>query len=155
MLGLTPSTATNCAKYELGACCIVTSRAVTSRGNRQTDKQFKLTSSNGNIFRVTGPLWGESTRHRWIPLIKASDAELWCFLWSAPDQVEDHFYCFYGHVVSWNLQQKGVVVWSAGDTRSGFVDLYFLVLISMALLLLTATPHTWTWTRAWEQYIWH
>ena len=25
------------------------------------------TSSNGNIFRVTGPLWGEFTGHRWIP----------------------------------------------------------------------------------------
>ena len=24
-------------------------------------------SSNGNIFRVTGPLWRESTGHRWIP----------------------------------------------------------------------------------------
>ena len=23
-------------------------------------------------------------RHRWIPRTKASDAELWCFLWSAP-----------------------------------------------------------------------
>ena len=40
-----------------------------------------MTSSNGNIFLFTGPLWGESTGHRWIPLIKASDAELWCFLW--------------------------------------------------------------------------
>ena len=27
--------------------------------------------------RVTGPLWGESNGHRWIPLAKASDAELW------------------------------------------------------------------------------
>ena len=45
-----------------------------------------MTSSNGNIFRVIGPLWGESTGHRWIPLTKASDAELWCFLWSAPEQ---------------------------------------------------------------------
>ena len=26
-----------------------------------------LTSSNGNIFRVTGSSWGESTGHRWIP----------------------------------------------------------------------------------------
>ena len=26
-----------------------------------------MTSSNGNISRVTGPLWGESTGHRWIP----------------------------------------------------------------------------------------
>ena len=31
-------------------------------------------------FRVTGPLCGEFTRHRWIPLTKASGAELWCFL---------------------------------------------------------------------------
>ena len=38
-----------------------------------------MTSSKGNIFRVTGPLWGEFTGHRWIPLTKASDAELWCF----------------------------------------------------------------------------
>ena len=42
-----------------------------------------MTSSNGNIFRVTGPFWGESTGYRWIHLTKASDAELWCFLWSA------------------------------------------------------------------------
>ena len=33
-----------------------------------------------------GPLWGESTGHRWLPLTKASDAELWYFLWSAPEQ---------------------------------------------------------------------
>ena len=26
-----------------------------------------MTSSNGNIFPVTGPLWGESTGRRWIP----------------------------------------------------------------------------------------
>ena len=37
-------------------------------------------------FRVTGPLWGESTGHRWIPLTKASDAELWRFLWTSPEQ---------------------------------------------------------------------
>ena len=45
-----------------------------------------ITSWNGNIFRVTGPLWGESTGHRSIPLTKASDTELWCLLWSAPEQ---------------------------------------------------------------------
>ena len=37
------------------------------------------TSSNRNIFRVTGPLCEEFTGHRWIPLTKASHAELWCF----------------------------------------------------------------------------
>ena len=44
---------------------------------------FMMTSSNGNIFRVTGHLCGEFTGPRWIPRTKASDAELWCFLWSA------------------------------------------------------------------------
>ena len=44
-----------------------------------------MTLSNGNIFGVTGALYGELTGHRWIPLTKASDAELWCFLWSAPE----------------------------------------------------------------------
>ena len=34
-----------------------------------------MTSSNENIFRVTGPLWGEFDGDRWIPLTKASDAE--------------------------------------------------------------------------------
>ena len=45
-----------------------------------------MTSSNGNIFRVTGPLCGESISHRWIPLTKTSDAELWCLIWSASEQ---------------------------------------------------------------------
>ena len=44
------------------------------------------TSSNGNIFRVTGCLWGEYTGHRWIPHTKTSDAELWYFLRSTPEQ---------------------------------------------------------------------
>ena len=47
--------------------------------------QFMMTSSNGNIFRVTGPLCEEFTGHRWIPHTKVSDAELWCFLSSASE----------------------------------------------------------------------
>ena len=46
---------------------------------------YMKTSSNGNIFRVTGLLCGEFTGPRWIPRTKASDAELWSFLWSAPE----------------------------------------------------------------------
>ena len=44
-----------------------------------------MTSSNGKIFCVTGPLCREFTGLRWIPCTKASDAELWCFLWSGPE----------------------------------------------------------------------
>ena len=35
----------------------------------------------------TGHLWGESTGDRWIP--STSDAELWCFLWFAPEQTAE------------------------------------------------------------------
>ena len=38
-----------------------------------------MTSSNGNIYRVTGHLCGKFTGPRWIPHTKARDAELWCF----------------------------------------------------------------------------
>ena len=50
------------------------------------DSAIMMTSSNGNIFRVTGFLCGEFTGPRWIPRTKASDLELWCFLWSMPEQ---------------------------------------------------------------------
>ena len=43
----------------------------------------RMTSSNGNFFCITGPLCGKFTSQWWIPCTKASDAELWCFLWSA------------------------------------------------------------------------
>ena len=45
-----------------------------------------MTSSNGNVYRVIGPLCGEFTGHRWILLTKASDAEFWYFILSAPVQ---------------------------------------------------------------------
>ena len=34
-----------------------------------------MTSSSGNIYRVTDPLREETIGHRWIPLTKAIDAE--------------------------------------------------------------------------------
>ena len=46
---------------------------------------YMMTSSNGNMFRVTGPLCGKFTGDRWIPLTKASDAKLWCFLLSTSE----------------------------------------------------------------------
>ena len=45
-----------------------------------------ITEIHDDAISVTGPLCGEFTGYRWIPLTKASDAELWCFLWSAPEQ---------------------------------------------------------------------
>ena len=51
-----------------------------TRGNR-----CMIMSSDGNIFHVTGHLCGEFTGSRWSPHTRASDAELWCLLWSAPE----------------------------------------------------------------------
>ena len=44
-----------------------------------------MTSSNGNFFRAAGPLCGHFTSQRWIPLTKASDAEL-CFFYRRLNQ---------------------------------------------------------------------
>ena len=44
-----------------------------------------MMSPNGKIFSGTGPVCGDFTGHRWIPCTKASDAELWSFLSSAPE----------------------------------------------------------------------
>ena len=59
-----------------------------------------MTSSNGNIFRIAGPLCREFTGHWWIPLTKANDMELWCFLWSAPEET-----------VEWTIETP--MVWDA------------------------------------------
>ena len=56
--------------------------------NKTWSNLHMMTSSNGNIFRVTGPFYGEFIGHR-CPITKGSDAELWCFPWSAPGQTVD------------------------------------------------------------------
>ena len=62
-------------------------RSGTRRWHRlQMSCNYMIMSSNGNIFRITDLFWKETTGYRWISLTKANDAELWCFLWSAPEQ---------------------------------------------------------------------
>ena len=61
---------------------VVTARVYGFRYPQHTGRKSNIamvTSSNGNIFRVTGHLCGEFTGRRWIPHTKTSDAELWCF----------------------------------------------------------------------------
>ena len=68
-------------------CCVIT-HACLSWSNIwwvPGHHQYMMTSSSGNIFSVTGPLCGEFTGPRWIPLTKASDAKFWYFLWSMPE----------------------------------------------------------------------
>ena len=87
-----------------------------------------MTSSNGNIFRVSGPLCGEFIGHQWIPLTKASDAELWCFLWSAPEQM---FEWTIETLVSWDVIAPSIASlwWSHGtELRNHWVRQYIHVL---------------------------
>ena len=77
------------------------------RSYEKTSYWIMITSSNGNIFRVTGHLCGEFTGHRWIPRTKASDAELWCFLWSAPNKrLSKQSWGWWFETPSWSLWRQ-------------------------------------------------
>ena len=55
---------------------------------------------NGTIFRVTGPLCGEFTGHRWIPRTKSSGEELWCLFicaWTNVDRESGDLRRHYTH----------------------------------------------------------
>ena len=81
-----------------------------------------MTSSNWDIFRVTGPLCGEFTGPRWIPLTKASDAELWCFLWSLPEQTVGK------HSRRWWFEVPSRPLWRHHNDECSFVVLCFVLL---------------------------
>ena len=107
-----------------------------------------------NIFRVAGPLCGEFNGHRWIPLAKASDAELCCFLWSAPERQcngivmrvsgnpsQRSKLCISTHL--WYSDYKSSV--QMRDTFTSFncfnlTDLYILVQLSLVILQI---DHSW------------
>ena len=58
-----------------------------------------MTSSNGNIFRVTGHLCGECTSPRWIPRTKASDAELQTTVYCNTGSLIEHTSRIYAGII--------------------------------------------------------
>ena len=60
---------TKCSKKNVRctAFSLILSYSPKSMRVTQCHQVHMKTSSNGNIFHVTGSLWGESTCHRWIP----------------------------------------------------------------------------------------
>ena len=77
-----------------------------------------MTSSNRNIFRFIGLLCGEFTGHLWIPHAKASDAELWCFLLSAPEPtVEQTMETLVIGDATALIYYMIVMIWTPGDSR--------------------------------------
>ena len=65
-------------------CCFIFNAL--SQGYAYNTQRTMMTSSDGNVSHVIGPLWGETIGHRRSPLTKASDTGLWDFLWSALEQ---------------------------------------------------------------------
>ena len=59
-----------CLRFELYGC------PQRPPGENPMPEEMMMASSNGNIFRVTGPLCGEFTDNRWIRRTKASDAKI-------------------------------------------------------------------------------
>ena len=80
-----------------------------------------MTSSNGNIFHVTGHLCGEFTGLRWIPRTKASDAELWCFVWCARLSKHSRGWSFetLSHPL-WRHRNEWITIKSAVERMNGF-----------------------------------
>ena len=85
-----------------------------------------MTSSNGSIFRVTGLLWGKFTGHRWIPLTKARDAELWCFFdLRLNKQLRKQSRCRWFETLSrslWHHSNGWVFLWSDDIIQIGWRD---------------------------------
>ena len=67
-------------------------------------------------FRVTGSLCGKFTGDRRIARTKASDAELWCFLWSEPEETIERL-ADAGHHAHYDVIVMSKVQWqsSAGN----------------------------------------
>ena len=94
-----------------------------------------MTSSNGNIFRVTGHLCGEFTDPRWIPHTKASDAELWCFLktlvwindWVNNGEAGDlrRYRAHYVVTVMWCSKNKWLGEWQDGRPCCKYIKKYY------------------------------
>ena len=118
---------------------------------------IKMMSSNGNIFRVIGPLWGESTGHRWIPLTKASDAEL------------SYFYSIYTWTKSWadkrdacdlthqhsHYDVTAIMYWFLTITSHSFIWLCVFIYYYPSMNICIWFPVTWNtyFNLKQEQYI--
>ena len=95
-------------------------------------------------------LCGEFTGHRWIPHTKASDAELWCFLWSALDKrlskqwrggwfetpsrpIYRHYNAL-GFFFRWATLNGWFPIWTLHNSLVSLVSLSFIVIGIMLIL---------------------
>ena len=98
-----------------------------------------MTSSNGNIFRVSAPLWGESTGHQWIPFTEASDAELRCFDLHLDERLSKQSWGWWFETLSrslWRHCYEYSII-----TGSWMKQRYANTRLELVLCLLMAWPH--------------
>ena len=57
------------------------------------EEAHSMTLLYGNAFRITGPLWGESTWRRWIPCTKNQWCRVWIFFGGEKDVVIQQSSC--------------------------------------------------------------
>ena len=68
---------------------VPTKKAPTARNcNNTAQYNITMTSSNGNIFCITGPVCGKFTGHGWIPTTKSSDAIMFSLICTLNKRVE-------------------------------------------------------------------
>ena len=110
-----------------------------------------MTSLHGNIFRITGPLCAKFTGHRWIPLTKASDAELWFFfLYLCLDKrlseqswdwwFETQFRSLRRHCNDLSLYTYYSIIWLSVYIH--YASAYMHIYIIVVILCVTTLSHT-------------
>ena len=107
-------------------------------------------------FRVTDLLCEEFTGRQWIPLSKASDAGLWCLIWSAPEQTVDVAIWYDFHLASGCIavSASGLLFCTHCNLNSANVAIihnrhHYLAHIRSDKF---AKPHMWIGN---YRYIWH
>ena len=81
----------------MATCATNTTAAINTGRSPGWKRWYMITSWQGNIFHVIGPLWGEFTGHWWIPLTKTSDVKFLCYLWHYT------FHMFFTCSLLWHL----------------------------------------------------
>ena len=74
IIGVSIVCSTVCSGVDQRKEIVISSLCFHMQGHVGSGNPIMMTSSNGNIFRATGPFCEEFTGQRWIPRTKASDA---------------------------------------------------------------------------------
>ena len=135
-----------------------------------------------NIFCITGPLWGQSTSHQWVPSQRATYVKLWYFRCFHPQTscstnrrvVGDIFYIWYTMMLMWHHCNEIIcrylvaspmslwLLWWPPTGSSMFMVVVMLLMYSVLHCLYsvgnkitTTTTTTTTWHDVDLEWIWN